>query len=86
VPVVLDFLSPHYNRWHDLVLLTLERYALADHVLSTAPRLARPSWQRMDCVVLSWHPHCRTSGHCSRTRRLCSRRLGWHRGTILGQP
>ena len=54
VPVVLDLLSPHYNRWRDLVLLTLEHYALADHVLCTAPRPARPSWHRMDCVVLSW--------------------------------
>jgi hypothetical protein len=54
VPVVLDLFSPHYNRWRDLVLLTLEQYALADHVLSTAPRPARPNWHRMDCVVLSW--------------------------------
>jgi hypothetical protein len=54
VPVVLDLFSPHYNRWCDLVLLTLEQYALADHVLSTAPRPARPNWHRMDCVVLSW--------------------------------
>ena len=53
VPVVLDLLSPHYNRWPDLVLLTLERYALTDHVLCTVPRPACP-WHRMDCVVLSW--------------------------------
>ncbi|XP_062182036.1 uncharacterized protein LOC133886303 [Phragmites australis] len=54
VPVVLDPLSVHYNRWRDLVLLTLERYALADHVLSDAAFPAVPSWRRMDAVVLSW--------------------------------
>jgi hypothetical protein len=36
VPVVLEPLSTHYNRWHDLVLLALERYALDDHVLRDA--------------------------------------------------
>ena len=35
------------------MLLTLERYALTDHVLCTVPRPACP-WHRMDCVVLSW--------------------------------
>lgn len=54
VPVILDPLSSHYNRWRDLVLLTLERYALADHVLSDATFPAVPSWRRMDAVVLSW--------------------------------
>jgi hypothetical protein len=43
VPVILDTLSPHYNRWRDLVRLALERYALADHVLSDASA-ATPSW------------------------------------------
>ena len=41
VPVVLDANSSAYTRWRDLVLLTLQRYALDDHVLtdrsSTAP-------------------------------------------------
>jgi hypothetical protein len=54
VPVVLDLLSTHYNRWHVLVVLTLECYILADHVLSAVPHLDVPSWRRMDCVVLSW--------------------------------
>ena len=53
VPVVMDPLSPHYNRWRDLVLLALERYALTDHVLSDIC-LAMPSWRRMNVVVLSW--------------------------------
>ena len=53
VPVVMDPLSPHYNRWRDLVLLALERYALTNHVLSdTYP--AMPSWRRMNVVMLSW--------------------------------
>lgn len=34
--VVLDPLSTNYNRWRDLVLLTLECYALTNHVLSDA--------------------------------------------------
>jgi hypothetical protein len=36
IPVVLDIGSSNYNRWHGLVLNTLERYALADHVLDDA--------------------------------------------------
>ena len=52
--MILDPLSSHYNHWHDLVLLTLERYALADHVLSDAALPAVPSWRPMDTIVLSW--------------------------------
>jgi hypothetical protein len=33
VPVVLEADSPSYTRWRDLLLLTLRRYALDDHVL-----------------------------------------------------
>lgn len=54
VLVALDPLSSHYNWWCDLVLLTLERYALADHVLSDVARPILLSWRRMICVVLSW--------------------------------
>jgi hypothetical protein len=50
--MVLDPLSSHYNRWRDLVLLALERYALTDHVLSDACP-ATPSWRRMNSIVLS---------------------------------
>jgi hypothetical protein len=34
VTIVLEPLSPHYKWWHDLMLLTLHRYALDNHVLS----------------------------------------------------
>jgi hypothetical protein len=33
VMIILESSSPDYKRWHDLVLLTLRRYALDDHVL-----------------------------------------------------
>ncbi|XP_066391611.1 uncharacterized protein [Miscanthus floridulus] len=55
VPVVLEPESPSYARWRDLVLLTLRRYALDDHVLVDASVAAQnPSWLRLDSVVLSW--------------------------------
>ena len=54
VPVVLDPLSTHYNRWRDLVILALERYSLDDHVLLDAASLDVPAWWRMDAVVWSW--------------------------------
>jgi hypothetical protein len=53
VPVVLDVTSTQYPRWRDLVLLTLQHYALDDHV-SDAPTLDDPHWRRMDNVVLPW--------------------------------
>ncbi|XP_021321304.1 uncharacterized protein LOC110437249 [Sorghum bicolor] len=55
VPVVLEPESPSYARWRDLVLLTLRRYALDDHILlDTAGAVPTPSWLRLDSVVLSW--------------------------------
>jgi hypothetical protein len=54
VPIVLDFTSPHFNRWRGLFLNTLERYALVDHVLSDDDRSNDAMWKRMDCIVLSW--------------------------------
>ncbi|XP_062211692.1 uncharacterized protein LOC133912795 [Phragmites australis] len=54
VPIVLDFTSPHFNRWCGLFLNTLERYALADDVLSDDDRSDNASWKRMDCTILSW--------------------------------
>jgi hypothetical protein len=54
VPIVLDFTSPHFNRWRGLFLNTLERYALVDHVLSDDDRSNDTMWKRMDCTVLSW--------------------------------
>jgi hypothetical protein len=51
--IVLKPSSPDYKRWHDLVLLTLRRYALDDHVLSD---VADPSvyWARLDSIVVTW--------------------------------
>jgi hypothetical protein len=54
VSVVLGITSTQYLRWRDLVLLTLQRYALDDHVSSDAPTLDDPHWHWMDSVVLSW--------------------------------
>jgi len=54
VPVVLEPESSSYARWRDLVLLTLRRYALDDHVLlDTAGAVPTPSWLRLDSIVLS---------------------------------
>ncbi|XP_021309205.1 uncharacterized protein LOC110432736 [Sorghum bicolor] len=47
--------SPSYARWRDLVLLTLRRYALDDHVLLDAVAAVQTaSWLRLDSIVLSW--------------------------------
>jgi hypothetical protein len=53
VTVVLEPSSPDYKRWHDLVLLTLCRYALDDHVLS---KVTNPSvyWARLDNIDVTW--------------------------------
>jgi hypothetical protein len=54
VSIVLDPVSSHYPRWRGQVLLTLRRYALADHVLDDIVTPPSPSWCLMDSVVLSW--------------------------------
>jgi hypothetical protein len=43
---------PGYKRWRDLMLLTLRRYALDDHILSD---IADPSvyWARLDSIVVN---------------------------------
>jgi hypothetical protein len=53
VTIILEPSSPDYKRWHDLVLLTLRRYALDNHVLSD---VAYPSvyWARLDNIVVTW--------------------------------
>jgi hypothetical protein len=53
VTIVLEPSSPNYKRWRDLMLLTLRRYALNDHVLSD---VADPSvyWARLDSIVMTW--------------------------------
>jgi hypothetical protein len=54
VLVTLDVHSTQYSCWCDFVMLTLQCFALNDHVtVDTAPS-ATPSWLRMDSVVLSW--------------------------------
>ena len=55
VPVVLEPESPSYACWRDLVLLTLRRYGLNDHILIDASvAVQTPSWLRLDSVILSW--------------------------------
>jgi hypothetical protein len=51
--IILEPSSPDYKRWRDLMLLTLRRYALDDHVLFDA---ADPSvyWARLDSIVVTW--------------------------------
>jgi hypothetical protein len=54
VSIVLDPASSHYPRWRGQALLTLRRYALADHVLDDIEAPPSPSWSLMNSVVLSW--------------------------------
>jgi hypothetical protein len=53
VTIVLKLSSPDYKRWCDIVLLTLHRYAINDHVLSD---VIDPSiyWARLDSIVVTW--------------------------------
>jgi hypothetical protein len=50
--IVLDPSSPHYKRWHNIVLLTLHHYALDDHVLFdvTDPSIY---WARLENIVVT---------------------------------
>jgi hypothetical protein len=54
VTIILEPSSPHYKRWRDLVLFTLHRYTLDDHIVSTVPN---PStyWARLDNIVVTWN-------------------------------
>jgi hypothetical protein len=54
VSIVLDPTSSHYPRWRGQVLLTLQCYALADHVLDDIVAPSSSTWSLMDTVVLSW--------------------------------
>jgi hypothetical protein len=51
--IILEPPSPDYKRWCDLVLLTLCRYALDEHVLSD---VADPSiyWARLESIMVTW--------------------------------
>jgi hypothetical protein len=53
VTIVLERSSLDYNRWHDLVLLTLCCYTLDDHVLFdvTDPSIY---WDRLDNIMVTW--------------------------------
>jgi uncharacterized membrane protein YgcG len=53
--VFLEPDSPSYTRWRDLLLLTLRRYALDDHVLCD-PTVVAPivAWVRLNSIVLTW--------------------------------
>jgi hypothetical protein len=53
VTIVLESSSPDYKRWRNLMLLTLRRYALDDHILSD---IADPSiyWARLDNIMVTW--------------------------------
>jgi hypothetical protein len=52
VTIVLEPSSPDYKRWCDLVLLTLHRYVLDNHVLSD---VADPFiyWARLDNIIVT---------------------------------
>jgi hypothetical protein len=56
IPVLLDILSPNYSQWKVLLLNTLGKYELIDHVLmDTLPVEAFDPHRRcMDCTVHSW--------------------------------
>jgi hypothetical protein len=55
VPVILEPESPSYTRWRDLLLLTLCRYALDDHVLCDPTGMApTAAWVRLDSIVPTW--------------------------------
>jgi hypothetical protein len=51
--IILEPSSLDYKRWRDLVLLTLHRYALDDHVFSD---ITDPSvyWARLDSIMVTW--------------------------------
>jgi hypothetical protein len=54
ISVTLELSSPHYTRWHNIVLLTLARYSLSDHVLIDTTYVSVPSWDRTDNIIKSW--------------------------------
>jgi hypothetical protein len=55
VHVILEPESSSYTRWRDLILLTLHRYALDDHVLYDPTGVApTAAWVRQDSIVLTW--------------------------------
>jgi hypothetical protein len=53
VTIILEPCSPDYKWWPVLVLLTLHRYALNDHILSDVTDLSI-YWARLDSIVVTW--------------------------------
>jgi hypothetical protein len=53
VTIILQPSLPNYKRWHDLMLLTLCRYALDDHILSDVVDLS-VYWARLDNIMVTW--------------------------------
>jgi hypothetical protein len=53
VTIILEPSSPHYKRWCDLVLLTLHRYTLDDHILSKVVDTST-YWARLDNIIVTW--------------------------------
>jgi hypothetical protein len=51
--IILEPSSPDYKRWCNLVLLTLRRYALDDHILSDVADLSI-YWARLDSIMVTW--------------------------------
>jgi hypothetical protein len=53
VMIILEPSSFDYKWWRDLVLLTLHRYVLDDHVLSDVTD-SSVYWARLDSIVVTW--------------------------------
>jgi len=53
IPITLDRAANNYNRWRNLFLVILGKYALTDHVLSNMAYPDRSAWVQMDCTVLT---------------------------------
>jgi hypothetical protein len=53
VTIILEPSSPDYKRWRDLMLLTLCRYTLNDHILFDVAN-SSVSWARLDNIVVTW--------------------------------
>jgi hypothetical protein len=53
ITIVLDPLSTKYPWWHNMMLLTLRRYTLDNHVLTDKIDITT-SWYHYDGFVLTW--------------------------------
>jgi hypothetical protein len=55
VTISLEPSSPDYKWWSNLVLLTLRRYDLDDHILSDVAKTSI-YWAQLDSIVVTWIP------------------------------